>query len=565
MTETVIFNEETGSVLGNPFSGASALYRNLETYPGQVYATPPLMMASAEGKQTRKQAVRAARHVERFSEHIRGGIDQKADMVVGATLRVHAQPDWDTLGLNEGRDGWKTKKPFAQACQRVFNNWANDSRCLCDAEGHYNFGGLMWLAYRHMAGPDGETAGVIHYDEARAEAYNHPWATFITVLDPDRIETPPIHITNPRAFEGKMLDGHNRMVGMWVRKDVPNDAVPDIDRHVFVPRETYWGRAMSWHFYMKTRGGQMRGVSTLVTILRQSGMLDKFDDAYLGAAVVNQTLATYISSAASAKTVAENLAPASGAGIGDGGWGLFEQKLGYYDKAKMRIGGTRIPVMPLGDEIKMSAVNRGIDDPSQFRNGFLREFASSVGISFEQLAHNFSETNYSSARAALLEIWRGILKHRALFTAHVASLIYAAVIEEAIAKGRIVLPPGAPPFQENRAAYTACAWTGPGMAEIDPLKAAEAIKLLLELKVTNRQRVAAERGDDYLEIWDQLEQENFEAEERDLILDVLDPGATAVEPDAGSETSASGVPKTKKKPGSGVPKDGDGDGQREEE
>jgi lambda family phage portal protein len=546
--ERVVFNEETGSIIGNPFSGATSLYRNLESYPGQINATPPLMMASREGKKTRKDAVRAARHVERFSEHIRGGIDQKADMVVGATLRVHAQPDWETLGLNDGEDGWKTKKPFAQACQRVFNNWANDSRCLCDAEGHYGFGGMMWLAFRHMAGPDGETAGVIHFDQARADRYNHPWATFVTVLDPDRIETPSEQATNPRVFEGKLLDEHNRYVGLYVRKDLPNDTADSLlNRHAFVPRETYWGRAQSWHFFLKTRGGQMRGVSTLVTILRQSGMLDKFDDAYLGAAVVNQTLATYIKSAASPQTVAENLAPAQSA---DETWNLFERKLGYYDKAKMKIGPSRLAVMPPGDEIVMSAVNRAIDDPSQFRNGFLREFASSVGISFEQLAHNFSETNYSSARAALLEIWRGVLKLRTLFTAHVASLIYAAVIEEAIEKGYIVLPEGAPPFQENRAAYTACAWTGPGMAEIDPEKAANAIEKLLKLKVTNRQKVAAERGDDYLEIWDQLEQEDIEAEDRNLVLDVLDPGATAVSPGGTTtetETSASGVPKTKKK------------------
>src|SRR3546814_8737242 len=69
----------------------------------------------------------------------------------------------------------------------------------------------------------------------------------------------------------------------------------------------------------------------------------------------------------------------------------------------MRIGGVRVPVMPPGDKLNMSAVNRAIQDPTYFRNAFLRGFASSIGISFEQLAKNFSDANYSAARAARSE------------------------------------------------------------------------------------------------------------------------------------------------------------------
>src|SRR3546814_2045676 len=78
----------------------------------------------------------------------------------------------------------------------------------------------------------------------------------------------------------------------------------------------------------------------------------------------------------------------------------------------MRIGGVRVPVMPPGDKLNMSAVNRAIQDPTYFRNAFLRGFASSIGISFEQLAKNFSDANYSAARAALLDVWQGIMRLR---------------------------------------------------------------------------------------------------------------------------------------------------------
>lgn len=532
-----------GPVPASPWGlGASGgLFKNLETFPGQVMFTPPKMSARQEGKRSRADVVRAARNAERTSEFIRGGIDRKTDMTVGVTLRVHPQPDWELLGLNDGRDGWKTKKPFAKACQREFENWANDSRLLQDAEGHYNFGGMMWLAARNLFGPDAECAGIIHYDEDRQKEYNARWATFVTILDPDRIETPPTEVDSNvltkgyEVFEGKKLDRHGRMLGFWVANKHPSEGVSSVEeaQHTFVPRETSWGRAMGFHFFIKTRGGQQRGLTALSTIIRTAANVDTLDDAMIGAAIVNQVLSTHIETDSSAGEVGERLAPASS--IAAGGALSWDDKLTYYDKAKISIGGTRIPVMPPGDKITMQAVERATGDPTKFRNGFLRQIASALGISFEQLSQNFSDANYSAARAALLEVWRTVLSQRRLFTAHVASLIYAAVIEEAIFKGRIQLPPGAPPFQENRAAYTACAWTGPGMGWIDPQKEANAIKTMLEIKLKSRATAAAEMdGSDYLETFDQIEQERMEAEERGFDLDPAapgTPGAAAAEAD----------------------------------
>lgn len=548
-----------GPAPGSPwgFGGAAGLFKNAETFPGQIMFTPPKLSARQEGKRSRLDVVRAARHVERTSEHIRGGMDRKTDMTVGVTLRVHPQPDWDLLGLNEGKDGWKSKKPFAKACQREFENWANDSRLLQDAEGHYNFGGMMWMAFRNLIGPDAECAGIIHYDEERQKEYNARWATFLTIVDPDRIETPPTEVDKTikkdgyEVFEGKKLDKHGRMLGYWVSNKHPSEGISDPGDvgHTFVPRETSWGRAMGFHFFMKTRGGQQRGLTTLTTIIRAAANTDTLDDAMIGAAIVNQVLSTHIETNSSTAQAAERLAPAQSTLVTGGvSW---NQKLDYYDKAKIQIGGTRIPVLPEGDKINMQAVNRAIGDPTQFRNGFLRQMASSLGVSFEQLSQNFSDANYSAARAALLEVWRGVLTMRRLFTAHVASLIYAAVIEEAIYKGRIELPAGAPPFQENRAAYTDCAWTGPGMGWIDPKKEADAIKILLELKLKSRAEAKAEMdGGDYLETFDQIEQEYFEAEERNFVLDPVAPGTPGADNADGTSNSDNPDDVDEPKPGS---------------
>lgn len=527
------------------YSLSAQLFKNIESFPGQVLVTPNLLSAKQEGKIARKHAVRGARHVERTSGHIWGGLDRSADMVIGGKLIVHPTPDWDMLGISD----WTTKKPFAQACQRAFNHWAYDGRNLCDAEGHYNFSGLMWMAFRNIKGPDGETGGIIHYDEDRRAEYATPWATFVTVLDPDRIATRPQDAGDPTIFEGRKLDAHGRMIGIWVRKGHPSESwvAGAEEQYEFIPRETYWGRAMAWHWFFKRRGGQQRGLTSLITQLRRTTMLDQFDDAQLGAAVIAAVLQTYIKTTASAETMAEQLAPAAD------GLSVIDRKLDYYGKAKVSMAGQRIPLLAPNDDIVMASVARAIADPTAFRTGFLREFGMALGLAEGQIGNSFANYNYSSARADLLEIFRGVHRERLHFTASTASLIYAAVIEEAIANGAVELPPGAPPFQENRAAYTACEWVGPGMGTIDPLKEANAQETRLKNKTTTRQREAASEGYDYLEDFDQIEQENAEAEERDFSLDIAAGTQMAVADDSSSATPA------KKKPGQAAG-DGDGDG-----
>ena len=540
----------------------ATLHRNLESFPGQLFTTPPLLSARAEGKRSRKEIVRAARDVERYSEHIRGGLDRKADMVVGARLMVRSTPDFDTLGITDDA----LKVTIKNSLEREFKNWAYNTRLLQDAEGHYDFGGLAWMMFRNITGPDGECAGIIHYRQDRADAYKHRWATFVEVYDPDRIDTPPEQAGNPNVRDGHVFDQWNRRVGTYVRRTHPSDALTaysDMDFEL-VPRETPEGRPHGFHWFVKTRAGQIRGLSTLVTVLKQANMLDKFDDAYLGAATLNQVLATYIESPATTEAVANNIAPPPSA---SGQWTMFENKLNYYDKVKMRVGGARIPVMPPGDKIVMSAVNRAIQDPTYFRNGFLRGFASSVGVSFEQLSKNFSDANYSAARAALLDVWQEIIRLRFWFGQHVLSLIYGAVVEEALVKGRTDVPAdllARYPFAEYRTAWCACLWTGPGFPQIDPEKEAKAAKMLLEMKIESREEIIAQRGRDIEDVFSEIGHERSMAEEIGFTLDPLAPGTPGAE-DATIDPDGGGNSKKKPKTGTSQQRDGDGDGVVDEE
>src|SRR3546814_17074140 len=82
-------------------------------------------------------------------------------------------------------------------------------------------------------------SAIIHYEEERATAYRHRWATFVQVYDPDRIDTPAEQVGNPNVREGQIFDKWNRRVGTFVRKAPPRDYLAGLADMAFVmvPRE----------------------------------------------------------------------------------------------------------------------------------------------------------------------------------------------------------------------------------------------------------------------------------------------------------------------------------------
>ncbi len=77
-----------------------------------------------------------------------------------------------------------------------------------------------------------------------------------------------------------------------------------------------------------------------------------------------------------------------------------------------------------------------------------------LNIPYELLFKDFSKTNYSSARAALLEAWRFFPANRELVSSSWCSVIYDLWFEEAVHRGRI-------PDCKPQDFYARHAWPGP--------------------------------------------------------------------------------------------------------
>ena len=130
---------------------------------------------------------------------------------------------------------------------------------------------------------------------------------------------------------------------------------------------------------------------------------------------------------------------------------------------------------------------------------------------------DFSKTNYSSARAALLEGRRTFLQWRGWFADRFCQPVYELVLEEAYLRGLF----DAPDFYANQAEYCRCSWVGGAWGWVDPVKEIEASKMAIDYGLSTMAEEAAGQGRDWEEVLEQRAREDKKAKELGLDLSVV--------------------------------------------
>ena len=226
-----------------------------------------------------------------------------------------------------------------------------------------------------------------------------------------------------------------------------------------------------------------------------------------------------------------------------------EKRARYYEKNPAYLNGVRIPVMEIGDEVKMNATPRQNSNFDGFQTAFLRSIASARGLTYEQVSMDWSKTNYSSARAALNEMWRTIQRLSAVFTEQLVTPVYYAFVEEGFDRGYITAPKGAPSFEDLPAAYLDARWIGPGRGYVDPVKEAEGASTRMGALISTLEKECAEQGLDWEDVLDQAAQEEAELKARGLSRTVAALGSIADDPsDEAAKQQDAGADKPAKKP-----------------
>lgn len=426
------------------------------------------------------------------------GVQTLVDNVVGTGLRLSALPDYKTLGRD---DKWALS--WQRRTETLWREWSKSTQC--DAARTLNFAGLTELMFRSQ---------ILNGDAIALPLWlRRPggrFATCLQIVEADRLSNPNGQLDSDRLRGGIEYDGYGAPIAYHIRKSHPGDYLMGVasvaGEWERIPAFTAWGRPRVIHLHDKERSGQSRGKPDMSPVIQQFKMLDKYAGAELDAAVINAMMAAFIETEMDSETLLELLG---------GTPEKAEQEIKKRNRGRPKLkSGSIIPLYP-GEKMAPFMPARPAAQFEAFTVAVMRHIAASLGIPYELLLKDFSKTNYSSARAALLEAWRTFRGRREKLADYWAQVVYELWLEEAINAGLIE----APDFYENRAAYTRSKWIGPGRGWIDPVKEAQAAQIRMDAGVSTLEAECAEQGTDWEEVLEQRAREQAKKKE----LGLLDP------------------------------------------
>lgn len=427
-----------------------------------------------------------------------GAIQTLTDNIVGVGFRLSAKPDYKLLGKSkEWEEEWQVK------VESLWRSWAETT--VCDASKSVNFHGLTTLVFRSCL-INGEALVLPLWLKERS------FSTCLQLIEPDRLSNPQNGMDNKELRGGIEIDKYGAPLAYHIRKSHPGDywLGSDVDSWERVPAYTSFGRRRVLHIHDIERIGQTRGKPVLSAIMPMFKMLDHYERSELQAAIVNAMIAAFIETPMDTENLNEM--------FGGNGSDYLDAKKDW--KVKLE-GGSIIPIFP-GDKIAPFTPSRPNSAYGSFIENVLRNIGTGLNIPYELLLKDFSKTNYSSARAALLEAWRFFNGKRAWLANNWATPVYELWLEEAVNKGLIE----APDFYENKYAYSRCKWIGAGRGWVDPVKEAQACQIRMEIGLSTLEAECASQGLDWEEVLEQRAREKAKLQKL---------GLTIGEPNANNE------------------------------
>lgn len=475
----------------------------------------PLRTADQEVLPSKPVLDARAHDTLRNDGYVAGGAALHKDNIVGAQYRLNARPK--SLALF-GKVDPVWEREFQAEVETKFNLAAESDRKWFDAKGTKTLTDIVRLAVgAYVAG--GEVLSTAQWLNNRGRPFN----TAIQMIDPQRLSDPMIKSPGIRTVGGVEIDQFGAPVAYHIRNGRQYNQLLELDKWVRVPARRRWGRQMVLHIFEETRPEQTRGVAAMVSALSETRMTKELRKVELQRAVVAATYAASMESELPDAQIFQMMGGGDAPKPGDNptlDW--MEDYLGaverYTGGAKnLLIDGARIPILPPGTKLKVQAPTSGGPMGDRFEQSLLRYIAAALGVSYEQLSRDYSQTNYSSARTAIGETRRFMASRKRMVADGTANFVYRLWLEEMVNANAIeaLKRPNIPNWYDglNADAYSNCEWLGAGWGMIDPLKETQALVLQVNSGLTTRERAAAQiHGSDYRDDFQQMAREKEEAE-----------------------------------------------------
>ena len=436
----------------------------------------------------------------------RSGPETLTTSVVGWGILPKPKIDGDFLGMTD-----EAREEAEKTIAREFRLWAGNT--MCDATRRQNFYGIQQLAFLSML-----MSGDVFALFGMKENKRTPYQTTIRLLEADRICNPD----SSGDSEGTATDSGGRIVdgvetdqeGTVIRYHVASRspiAENDSSELIWTAIDAFGadtGYPNILHVMTYERPEQCRGIPFVAAEIEQLKQFTRYMNAELAANVVSAMLTCFITSDQD-----------------DGSFGM-QDAVNKEDKVtdddiSLELAPGAVYSLPPGKKIETVNPLRSNSQFETFVNTCITVIASSMGIPKEVLTKKY-ESNYTAARAALLDFWRTVKVYRTRFNDDFNQPIYEQWLSEAVATGRI----DAPGFFDDpavRQAWCGCVWMGASMGHVDPKKEVAAAESRIANNITTQEQEAAEyNGNDWAANIRQRKKEVAAAQELTSLLEQPD-------------------------------------------
>lgn len=372
-------------------------------------------------------------------------INSLALNIIGSGLQPQSTPDVAALGIDND-----AAYRFAESAEKAWKTWCREA----DAAGVNHFNDIQHQLMQTQLGL-GEFVQVPVW---LTDPGRH-FGLALQTVHPSRLRTPSDKQADPRIRSGIEIGDYGRPVAYWLAEPPDNRPVAGLSGAYFrrVPRMVAhrWGC-----FHRRNWGGpeSLRGESILAPAMKMIADLNAYADSELVGAVIAANLTVFMESA--------GLGPMDVSSINLDGTRKSGDANGY---PKTVQAGTIVTGRP-GDKPHLLANPRPSDSFDPFYSRMSKLVTASTGQSLGIVTKDFSQSNYSSARAELLEAGKLHVLEQDRFVRGYVQCLYEMVLEEAYWRGMLAIPFGAPDFYAGRDAWCSSYWTRPPRGQIDIVK-----------------------------------------------------------------------------------------------
>lgn len=420
-----------------------------------------------------------------------GAIETIVTNVIGSGIHPQSRIDMETLKINE-----EYAEKLMRQIDKIWERWVE----YADAGDRMNFYELEELVERQRF-VNGEALVIPLYLDRDKSTRKRPYSFALQVVESDRMSTPGGMSSDRNIRDGVELGKYGEPIAYYIRKTHPGDYMfkraygfGEInDYEVYKPWNDL-GEPKFFHLYHSKRSGQSRGEPFLAPVLNVFKDRSDYMEAEMVAARVAACFAVFIK-----KDLAQ-LSALNGTSVEN-------------DKRLSSLSPGIVEYLNPGESIESFSPNRPGGTFGIFMERILREAASGINLAYEVVAKDFSRSNYSNTRAALIESRRFFGMQQEFCARRFVLPVFRALIEEAYLRGELPILD----FYANRAAYVKGRIITPGWQWVDPEKEVNASVTAIDNNLSTISDETASQGlrwDDVLEQRAREEKKRKELEQK---------------------------------------------------